>query len=122
LPNTINFFIKFCPEIVREYQHAKIEANIPVSTCTSSEELVDRWASREALAFNDFFTRLELRTTTIFLTGTLRAFGDFTAGSTSCEGGSSIAGVSVAGAVAANLFGFSSSQRKEAKDKAICRS
>jgi hypothetical protein len=112
LPKTTKFFIKFCPEIVCEYQHAKIEANILVSTCTSLEELVDRWASREAPASDDFFTRLELRIATIFLTGTLGAFGDFTAGSTSCEGGSSIVGVSVVGVVVANLFGFSSSLRK----------
>jgi hypothetical protein len=50
----------------------------------------------------------------IFLTGALGAFGDFTAGSASCEGGSSIAGVSVAGA-AANLFGFSSSLKRKEK-------
>jgi hypothetical protein len=50
-----------------------------------------------------------------FLTGALGAFGDFTAGSTSCEGGSSIAGVSVAGAAAANLFGFSSSLKRKQK-------
>jgi hypothetical protein len=95
----------------------KIEANMPVSTCTSSEELVDRWASREASASVDFFRRLEPRVTTIFLTGALRAFGDFTIGSTSCEGGSSIAGVSVAGAAAANLLGFSSSLKKKQKVK-----
>jgi hypothetical protein len=42
-----------------------------------------------------------------FLTGALGAFGDFTTGSTSCEGGSSVTGVSVIVAVAANLFGSS---------------
>jgi hypothetical protein len=78
---------------------------------------VDRWASREAPASDDFFMRLELRTTTTFLTGTLRAFGDFAAGSTSCDGGSSIAGVSVAGAAAANLLGFSSSLKGKQKVK-----
>jgi hypothetical protein len=52
-----------------------------------------------------------------FLTGALGAFGDFTARSTSCEGGSSIAGVSVAGVVAANLFAFSSSLRRKQKIK-----
>jgi hypothetical protein len=120
LPKATNFFIKFCPEIVRKYEdHAKIEANIPVSICTSLEELVDRWASREALASDDFFMRLELRTATIFLTGTLGAFGDFTAGSTSCDGGSSIAGVSVAGAVVANLLGFSSSLKRKQKVKSF---
>jgi hypothetical protein len=93
----------------------EIKTNIPVSTRTSSAELVDRWASREAPASVDFFTRLEPRVATIFLTGALGAFGDFTARSTSCEGGSSIAGVSVAGAAAANLFGFSSSLKRKQK-------
>jgi hypothetical protein len=41
LPKATNFFIKLCPEIVREYQHAKAEVNIPVISRTSSEELVD---------------------------------------------------------------------------------
>jgi hypothetical protein len=41
LPKAINFFIKFCLEIVREYQHAKAEVNIPVYSRTSTEELVD---------------------------------------------------------------------------------
>jgi hypothetical protein len=55
---------------------------------------------------------------TTFFIGFFRAFGDFVARSTSCDGGSSTIGVSVIGAaVAANLFGFSSSLRKEAKDK-----
>jgi hypothetical protein len=42
---------------------------------------------------------------------------DFTARSVSCEGGSSIAGVSVAGVAAANLFGFSSLLRRKQKVK-----
>jgi hypothetical protein len=95
----------------------KIEANMLVATRTSSEELVDRWASREALAFVDFFTRVEPRVTMILLIGALGALGDFTARSASCEGGSSIAGVSMAGAVAANLFAFSSSLRRKQKVK-----
>jgi hypothetical protein len=88
---------------------------MPVSTRTSSEELVDRWASREALAFVDFFMLVEPRVATIFLIGALGPFGDFTAGSDSCEGGSSIAGVSLAGAATANLFGFSSSLKRKQK-------
>jgi hypothetical protein len=113
-----NFFIKFYPGKIREYEsHAKIEANIPVATRTSSEELVDRCASREAPAFVDFFTHVEPRVATTFLTGALRALGDFIARSASCEGGSSIAGVSVAGAAVANLFGFSSSLRRKQKVK-----
>jgi hypothetical protein len=54
--------------------------------------------------------------------GFFEAFGDFAAGSTSCDGGSSTTGVSVIGAAAANLFGFSSSLRKGAKGKVIYRS
>jgi hypothetical protein len=59
LPKVTNFFIKICPGKIRECEsHAKIEANIPVATRTSSEELVDRWATREAPAFVDFFARV----------------------------------------------------------------
>jgi hypothetical protein len=65
--------------------------------------------------FVDFFTRVEPRVATTFLTGALGALGDFTARSVSCEGGSSIAGVSVVGAAAANLFAFSSSLRRKQK-------
>jgi hypothetical protein len=95
----------------------KKEANMPVATRTSSEELVDRWASREAPVFVEFFARVEPRVATTFLTGALGALGDFTVRSASCEGGSSIAGVSVAGAAAANLFGFSSSLKRKQKVK-----
>jgi hypothetical protein len=113
-----NFFIKFCPGKIHEYEsHAKREANRPVATRTSSEELADRWASREVPAFVDFFARVEPRVATTFLTGALGDLGDFTARSASCEGGSSIAGVSVAGAAAANLFTFSSSLRRKQKVK-----
>jgi hypothetical protein len=66
--------------------------------------------------------RLELRTATTFLTGFLGAFEHFAAGSTSCDGGSSTTGVSVIGAAAANLFGFSSSLRKRATDKVTYQS
>jgi hypothetical protein len=93
------------------------KAKMPVSTHTSSEELVDQWASREAPAFVDFFTRVEPRVAMIFLTGALGAFRDFTAGSASYEGGLSIAGVSVAGAATANLLGFSSSLKRKQKVK-----
>jgi hypothetical protein len=59
---------------------------------------------------------------TTFFIGFFEAFGDFAAGTTSCDGGSSTTGVSVIGAAAANLFGFSSSLRKRAKGKVIYRS
>jgi hypothetical protein len=72
---------------------------------------------KSSTASNDFFKRLELRTVTTFFIGFFGAFGDFAAGSTSCDSGSSTIGVSVIGAAAANIFGFSSSLRKEAKDK-----
>jgi hypothetical protein len=61
---------------------------------------------------DDFFKRLELQTVTIFFVGFFEAFGDVAAGSTSCDGGSLTTVVSVIGAAAANLFGFSSSLRK----------
>jgi hypothetical protein len=83
------------------------KTKIPVSTRTSSEELVDRWVSREAPASVDFFKCLEPRVATTFLTGAFGAFGDFTTESTSCKEGSSIAIVSAEGAVAASLFGSS---------------
>jgi hypothetical protein len=41
LPKATNFLIKFYSEIVREYQHTKVEVNIIVYLRTSSEELVD---------------------------------------------------------------------------------
>jgi hypothetical protein len=59
---------------------------------------------------------------TTFFIGFFEAFGDFAAGSTSCDGGSSTTGVSVIGAAAANLFGFSLSLRKGAKYKVIYQS
>jgi hypothetical protein len=112
-----NFFIKFCSEIAHEYQHAKTKVNMPVLSHTSSEELVDWWASREAPTSDDFFTREELRTSTSFLIGFPEAFEGFAAGPTSCGGSSSTTGVSMIGAAAGNLFGSSSSLRKRAADK-----
>jgi hypothetical protein len=83
---------------------------------TSSGEPVDSWASRETSASFDFFDRLMLLDMGTFLIGTLEAFGDFTAGSTSGMGGSSAVVSSAKGAVAASLFGSSSSlQRKQSK-------
>jgi hypothetical protein len=59
---------------------------------------------------------------TTFFIGFFEAFEDLAVGSTSCDGGSSTTGVSVIGAATTNLFGFSSSLRKGAKDKVIYRS
>jgi hypothetical protein len=93
-------------------------AKIPGSARTSSEELVDRWASREAPTSVDFFKCLEPRVATTFLTGAFEAFeafGYFTTGSTSCRDGSSAAIVSAEGAAAASLFGSSLSLRRKQK-------
>jgi hypothetical protein len=57
----------------------------------------------------DFLNRLVLRDTGIFLVEALVALGNFTAGSVSCTGGSSVITSSVEGAAAASLFGSSSS-------------
>jgi hypothetical protein len=54
---------------------------------------------------------------TTFFTGFFGAFGDFAAGSASCDNGSSTTGVLVIGVAAANLVGFSSPLSKEAKEK-----
>jgi hypothetical protein len=69
---------------------------------TSSGESADSWATRETLAFFDFFDRLVLRVTGTFLIEALGAFEDFTAGSASCTGGSSAVIPSSEGAVAAS--------------------
>jgi hypothetical protein len=76
---------------------------------TSSGEPEDSWASGETSASFDFFDRLALRDTGIFLIGAREAFGDFTAGSTSGMGGSLAVASSAEGAVVASLFGSSSS-------------
>jgi hypothetical protein len=65
----------------------------------------------------DFFERLALRATGTFLIGALGAFGDFAASSTSCTGGSSAVIFSAEGAVAASLFGSSSSLQRKPKEK-----
>jgi hypothetical protein len=65
----------------------------------------------------DFFERLALRATRTFLIEALGAFGDFVAGSTSCIGDLSVVIFLVEGAVAASLFGSSSSLQRKAKGK-----
>jgi hypothetical protein len=84
-------------------------------TLTSSGESADSWASREISAPFNFFDRLVLRDTGIFLIGALGAFGDFTAGSTSGIGGSLAVISSAEGAVVASLFGSSSSLQRKVK-------
>jgi hypothetical protein len=70
---------------------------------------MDSRASRETSSSFNFFDRLVLRDTGIFLIGALEAFGDFTAGSASGMGGSSAVISSAEGVVVASLFGSSSS-------------
>jgi hypothetical protein len=83
---------------------------------TSSGEPADSGVSGETSASFDFFDRLMLRDTGIFLIGAQEAFGDFTAGSTFGMGGSLAVASSAEGAVVASLFGSSSSlQRKQSK-------
>jgi hypothetical protein len=81
-----------------------MQSKTPGLIITSSEELGDRWASRETLASVDFLRRLEPREAEIFLTG---AFGDFTTGAASWEEGSSAVVASTRGAAGASFFGFS---------------
>jgi hypothetical protein len=73
--------------------------------------IAGRGASREVLAAGAFFKRLEARET-VYLAA---AFGDFCTIAASCEGGLSITGVLVIGAVAANFFGSSSSLKRKQK-------
>jgi hypothetical protein len=83
---------------------------------TSSGEPADSWVSGETSASFDFFDRLMLRDTGIFLIGAREAFGDFMAGSTFGMGGSLAVASLAEGAVVASLFGSSSSlQRKQSK-------
>jgi hypothetical protein len=73
--------------------------------------IAGRGASREVLVADAFFKHLEAREI-VFLAA---ASGDFGTTAASCEGGSSIIGVSVTRAVAANFFGSSSSLKRKQK-------
>jgi hypothetical protein len=83
---------------------------------TSSGESADSWASRETSTSFNFFDRLALRVTGAFLIEALGALGDFTAGSASWTRGSLAVISSAEGAVAASLFGSSSSLQKKQKE------
>jgi hypothetical protein len=111
----MNFFIKICQkkDISRKVQ-ATNKAKTPRLILTSSEELVDRWASRETLASVAFFRRLEPRVEETLLAG---AFGDFTTGAASWKEGSPAAVASTEGAVAASFFGLSLSLQRKQKAK-----
>jgi hypothetical protein len=86
------------------------------SLLTSPGESVDSWAPRETSTSLDFFDRLVLWVTGTFLIEVLGAFGDFTAGSASGIGGSSAVVFSIEGAVAASLFGPSSSLQRNKEE------
>jgi hypothetical protein len=83
---------------------------------TSSRESADSWASRETSVSFDFFDRLVLRVTETFLIEVLGALEDFTASSASCTRGSLAVISSAEGAVAASLFGSSSSLQRKQKE------
>jgi hypothetical protein len=68
-------------------------------------------ASKEVLAVDAFFRRLEARGPTFLAV----ASGDFGTTAASCEGGFLTIGASATGAVEGNFFGSSSSLIKEAK-------
>jgi hypothetical protein len=80
---------------------------------TSSRETTDSWASRETSASLDFFDRLVLRVTGIFLTEALVVLGACTAGSISCAEGSSAIVAWVEGPAIVSLCGSSSSLKEE---------
>jgi hypothetical protein len=65
----------------------------------------------------DFFEHLVPRARGTFLTEALGAFEDFAAGSTSCTGDSSAFIFSAEGAMAASLFGSSSSLQRKPKER-----
>jgi hypothetical protein len=65
----------------------------------------------------DFFERLAPRATGTFLTEVLGAFRDFAAGSISCAGDQSAFIFSAEGAMAASLFGSSSSLQRKPKER-----
>jgi hypothetical protein len=75
--------------------------------------ITGRGASREVIAVDAFFRRLEAQEPT-FLAA---ASGDLSTTAASCEGGSSTTGASVTGAVAANFFGSSLLLKKKQKVK-----
>jgi hypothetical protein len=75
--------------------------------------ITGRGASREVLAADAFFRRLEGRKPAFLVA----ASGDLGTTAASCEGGSSTTGASVTGAVAANFFGSSLSLKKKQKVK-----
>jgi hypothetical protein len=80
---------------------------------TSLGETVDSWALREMSASLDFFDRLVLRVTGIFLIEALVVLGACTAGSTSCVEGLSGVAARVEGAATTSFCVSSSSLQEE---------
>jgi hypothetical protein len=80
--------------------------------------ITGRGASREVLAADAFFRRLEARK----LAFLVAASGNLGTTAASCEGGSSITGASTIGAVATYFFGSSLSLKKKQKSIALCTS
>jgi hypothetical protein len=80
---------------------------------TSSVGITGRGASKEVLAADAFFRRLEAREPAFLAADS----GDLGTTAASCEGGSSTIGASVTGAVAANFFGSSLSLKEKQKVK-----
>jgi hypothetical protein len=95
------------------------KAKTPGLLLTSSEELIDRWASRETLTSAAFLRRLEPQVEETLLAG---AFGDFTTRATSWKEGSSAAVASAEGAVVAPFFGSSLSLQRKEKAKTLHKS
>jgi hypothetical protein len=102
-------FHQSLPKARHEKTSSKLVSNKKYIILTSSVEVIVRGASREVLAADAFFRRLEAREPT-FLAA---ASGDLGTTAASCEDGSSIAGASAAGEVPVFPFGFSLSLQKE---------
>jgi hypothetical protein len=95
-----------------ERSSSKLVSNKKCIALTSSTEVIGRGASREVLAADAFFRRLEAREPACLVA----AFGDLGTTTASCEGGSSITGASTIGAVATYFFWVLVITEKEAKD------
>jgi hypothetical protein len=106
-------FHQSLPKARHEKSSSKVVSNKKYIILTSSVEVIVRGASREVLAADAFFRRLEAREPAFLVA----ASGDLGTTAASCEGGSSIVGASVAGEVPVFPFGFSLSLQKEWKAK-----
>jgi hypothetical protein len=98
-----------------EKSSSKLVSNKKYIAPTSLAEIIGRGASREVLAADAFFRRLEAREPAFLAAPS----GDLGTTAASCEGGSSIAGASTMGAVAKYFFGFSLLLKKKQKSKTL---